>query len=116
MISLKRVYDASSPDDGFRILADRLWPRGVSKERAKVDLWSKDTAPSNELRKWFGHEAEKWGEFRKRYVAELADNPDAVAKLRSAVKGHKKVTLLYGAKDTEHNEAVVLRDFLQGKG
>lgn len=112
MLSLKRVYDTPNPDDGFRILTDRLWPRGLSKERAKVDLWAKDIAPSGDLRKWFGHEPEKWTEFKKRYRAELDANKDAVDAVRQDISRHRKVTLVYGAKDTEHNEAVVLIDVL----
>lgn len=112
MLSLKRVYDTPSPDDGFRILTDRLWPRGLSKERAKVDLWAKDVAPSGDLRKWFGHDPEKWTEFKKRYRAELNANMDAVNAVRQDISQHRKTTLVYGAKDTEHNEAVVLLDVL----
>lgn len=110
---IKRIYDEKSADDGFRVLVDRLWPRGISKEKAAVDLWAKDIAPSNELRKWFNHEAEKWPEFRKRYAQELKHNPAAVDEFHTAVKGQKKVTLLYGAKDIEHNQAIVLRDILK---
>lgn len=109
MIRLKRVFEAASDDDGFRLLVDRLWPRGVSKEKARVDLWLKDVAPSNELRKWFGHDPEKWDEFCKKYAAELEHNPEAVAELKRLVKEHKKVTFLYGAKDEEHNQAVFLK-------
>jgi uncharacterized protein YeaO (DUF488 family) len=111
-VKLKRVYDERSEDDGFRILVDRLWPRGLAKAEAGIDLWFEDAAPSNELRRWFGHDPGKWKEFQRRYRAELAENPDAMAALRDAVKSHRKVTLLFGAKDTEHNQAVVLRDLL----
>lgn len=113
MYGIKRVYEGAGEEDGFRVLVDRLWPRGLSKEKARVDLWFKDTAPSNELRKWFGHDPAKWDEFKKRYLAELRDNGGAVEELRHALRGKKKVTLLYGARDEEHNEAVVLRDFLK---
>lgn len=113
MLSLKRVYDVPSSDDGFRILTDRLWPRGLTKEKAKVDVWAKDVAPSGELRKWFAHDPEKWPEFKKRYLAELRANKDAVDAMREHIAGHDKATLLFGAKDTEHNQAVVLRDFLK---
>lgn len=111
MIQLKRIYEPTSPDDGMRILVDRLWPRGVSKAKAKLDLWLKDIAPSTALRQWFGHDPQKWQEFRKRYREELAKNPEAVSVLENAVK-KGKVTLLYGARDTEHNEAAVLKDYL----
>ena len=112
-IRTKRVYEAPAKGDGARILVDRLWPRGLSKEKAQVDLWLKDIAPSTGLRKWFAHDAEKWQEFRRRYEAELERNDEQVAALREeAAKG--PVTLVYGARDTEHNEALVLKDFLDG--
>lgn len=111
-IAIKRVYDAPSPDDGQRVLVDRLWPRGVSKEDAKLTEWVKGVAPSDELRKWFGHDPEKWGEFQTRYRAELKDRGEAVQELRDlAAKG--KLTLLYGAHDEAHNNAVVLADYLK---
>lgn len=110
-IRLKRIYEDAAPDDGARILVDRLWPRGVSKEKAALDLWLRDIAPSNELRKWFGHDPAKWDEFQKRYRVELENNPDAVNTLRAKV-AEGPVTLLYGARDQEHNEAQVLKDFL----
>lgn len=114
-IALKRVYDEPEPGDGTRVLVDRLWPRGLSKERAHIDLWLKEIAPSNELRKWFGHDPEKFAEFRHRYVAELASETgqEAVAKLRDMAR-RELVTLLFAAHDTEHNNAVVLRDLLLG--
>ena len=112
-IQLKRVYEEPSPADGFRILVDRLWPRGLSKEKACVDLWLKEVAPSDELRKWFGHDPDRWPEFRKRYRDELKHNPDPMKLLKQAVaKGH--ATLVYGARDTEHNQAVVLHELLKG--
>ncbi len=111
MVSLKRVYEPPKRSDGTRILVDRLWPRGLTKEKARVDIWLKDVAPSTELRKWFGHDPEKWNEFRKRYRAELRDRKEALAALRAAAK-KSQVTLLFGAKDTEHNEAVILRHYL----
>ena len=111
MVKLKRVYDEPSEDDGTRILVDRLWPRGLTKEKAHIDLWLKEVAPSNELRKWFAHDPEKWPEFHARYHAELNQNPTQVALLKQAVaKG--PATLVYGAKDEEHNEAVVLQKLL----
>ncbi|OUI92636.1 uroporphyrin-III methyltransferase [Acetobacter indonesiensis] len=101
------MYDDAQPDDGARVLVDRLWPRGISKDRAALTLWLKDVAPSTALRHWFGHDPARWDEFQKRYRAELDANPDAVQQLLAfARKG--KLTLLYGARDTEHNEAVVL--------
>ena len=109
-IEVKRVYAKPEPKDGFRILVDRLWPRGLTKEKAAADLWLKEIAPSTELRKWFAHDPEKWPEFKKRYVAELKENP-AVAQIRDHLqKG--KVCLLYAARDEVHNEAQVLKDFL----
>ncbi len=110
-IQLKRVYEAHSKSDGTRILVDRLWPRGLTKEKARVDLWFKDVAPSTELRKWFAHDPARWPEFKSRYRAELKNNSAQVGILKQAVaKG--PATLLFGAKDTEHNEAVVLLDLL----
>ena len=111
---LKRIYEDPGAEDGVRVLVDRLWPRGVSKERAQLDIWLRDIAPSNELRKWFGHDPAKWDEFRSRYCQELGQNPAAVEKLRDLARG-KTVTLLFGAKDEVHNEAVVLRDYLKAK-
>jgi len=107
-IALKRVYDSASKDDGRRVLVDRLWPRGLTRTRAAVDLWLKEIAPSTELRKWFGHDPGKWPEFQKRYVAELESNPEAVGRLREELKSGK-VTLVFAAKDEEHNEAVVIK-------
>lgn len=111
-IQIKRVYDEASESDGKRILVDRLWPRGVSKERAKLDLWLKEVAPSNELRRWFNHDPMKWDEFQARYRDELKANPTAVDKLRKASEA-QKLTLLFGARDEEHNEAAVLQAYLQ---
>jgi uncharacterized protein YeaO (DUF488 family) len=111
MVKLKRVYEEPSEKDGIRILVDRLWPRGLTKEKARVDLWLKEVAPSNELRKWFAHDPTKWPEFKARYHAELKQNPDQMAQLKQAVaKG--PATLVYGAKDEEHNEAIVLQKLL----
>ena len=100
--------------DGRRILVDRLWPRGLSKQEAAVDLWLKEVAPSTQLRKWFGHDPEKWDEFQRRYRAELDSNEDAVQTLKQAI-GKGKATLLYGAHDERHNQAIVLRDWLAAK-
>ena len=109
-IKIKRVYAPAEKSDGLRILVDRLWPRGVKKDA--VGLWLKDIAPSDALRKWFHHEEPKWADFEKKYLKELSANTEAVAELRKAVKG-KTATLLYGAKDTEHNQAVVIAEFLK---
>lgn len=111
-IKLKRVYDPPAASDGHRVLVDRLWPRGLKKTAAKVDEWLRDIAPSNELRKWFGHDVDRWPEFKKRYSAELKASGEV---LRDLAKKAKKqtVTLLFGAKDDEHNNAVVLRDYLK---
>lgn len=108
MIKLKRVYELANKNDGYRVLVDRLWPRGLTKEKAKIDLWLKDIAPTTELRKWFGHDPEKWIEFERRYKDELTYKKDLVDQLRQLEKKYKTVTLLYGARDTEHNEAIVL--------
>ncbi|HHX36207.1 MAG TPA: DUF488 domain-containing protein [Gammaproteobacteria bacterium] len=107
-ITIKRVYEAPSREDGRRILVDRLWPRGLTKEKANVDLWLKEIAPSTELRKWFDHDPSKWNEFKKRYLQELKANNDAVQILREELK-KGKVTLVYAAKDEEHNDAVVIQ-------
>ncbi|HJZ64198.1 MAG TPA: DUF488 family protein [Candidatus Acidoferrum sp.] len=111
MFVAKRVYEPPVKDDGFRVLVDKLWPRGLTKAKAHVDLWLKGVAPSTELRKWFGHEPEKWPEFQKRYRAEL--NKDALESLRKLEKEHKKITLLYGAKSEERNQAVALLKILR---
>lgn len=106
-IKIKRVYEEPDAQDGRRILVDRLWPRGLTKEKAGVDLWLKEIAPSTELRKWFRHDPSKWEEFQKRYFRELNENDEAIGTLRQALK-EGNVTLLYGAKDEEHNEARVI--------
>ncbi len=112
LVRLKRVYDPPSPEDGFRVLVDRLWPRGLKRDTAKIDLWFKDAAPSAELRRWFGHDPRRWAEFQERYRAELAANSPAVATLRDLIKGGRPLTLLFAANDAEHNNAVVLRDLV----
>jgi uncharacterized protein YeaO (DUF488 family) len=111
-LRIKRVYAEPSCEDGKRILVDRLWPRGLTKEKARVDLWLKDVSPSNELRKWFGHDPKKWTEFRRRYKEELKSLDSSLDTLEQETK-QRPVTLLYGAKDQEHNEAVVLLELLQ---
>jgi uncharacterized protein YeaO (DUF488 family) len=115
MIKIKRVYEKPAKEDGWRVLVDRLWPRGMKKEAAHLDVWMKDVAPSNALRKWFGHKPEKWSEFQKKYRAELAKNKALVAELKKMAKEHGTLTLLFGAKDEEHNEAVVLADALKSR-
>jgi uncharacterized protein YeaO (DUF488 family) len=113
-IRIKRAYEEPDREDGTRILVDRLWPRGLTKEKAKVDLWLKDVAPSTELRKWFAHDPGKWAEFRLRYLEELTRNKEQLSLLRQeAAKG--TVTLVYGAKDQQHNEAVILQRLLIAK-
>jgi len=112
MVKVKRVYDPASPGDGRRILVDRLWPRGIRKEDAAIDEWPKDIAPSNELRKWYSHDPAKWGEFRKRYKAELKDKAGVIERLRQESK-KRTVTLLYSSKETKLNNAVALKEFIE---
>jgi len=111
-LEVKRIYDEPRPKDGQRILVDRVWPRGVSKSRAQLDEWIKEVAPSGELRKWFGHDPEKWKEFKRRYFRELDAKPGLVDELRRRA-AKSRVTLLYGAKDREHNNAIALEEYLQ---
>lgn len=111
-ISIKRIYDEPSEADGYRVLVDRLWPRGIKKDAAMVDLWAKNIAPSNELRKWFAHDVNKWGEFCKRYKQELENN-DAFSRFSAEIQSKPAVTLLFASKDTEHNNAVVLCSLLK---
>jgi uncharacterized protein YeaO (DUF488 family) len=113
-IKIKRVYEQPDKDDGRRILVDRLWPRGLTKEKAGVDLWLKDIAPSTELRKWFGHDPDRWEEFKERYRAELAE-ADKMEVLRDIAERaeEENVTLLFGAKDTRHNDAQALEAFIR---
>jgi uncharacterized protein YeaO (DUF488 family) len=111
-IALKRIYDDYAADDGFRILVDRLWPRGIRKDDAHVDLWLKEVAPTTGLRRWYGHDPEKWAEFRRRYLAELEQQPQCIEPIvEQAAQG--KVTLLYGARDTRHSHARVLGEFIE---
>ena len=111
-IKLKRVYEDPAESDGERVLVDRVWPRGLSKEKAGVARWLKDIAPSKELRQWFGHDPERWSGFREHYFQELDDRPDEVGELvEAARKG--TITLLFAARDTDHNNAVALRDYLR---
>ncbi len=113
LIKLKRAYEAPARADGYRVLVERLWPRGVSKDEAALDRWLKDIAPSPELRNWYGHDPEKWPEFQQRYQRELMANNDQVEVLRALCE-QKTVTFIYAAKDEEHNSAVVLKAFLDG--
>ena len=112
MLKTKRVYESAEVSDGVRFLVDRLWPRGIKKEKLEMKAWLKDVAPSPNLRKWFAHDPAKWEEFQKRYRAELESNPEAWKPILEAVK-QGDVTLLYSARDTEHNSAVLLKSFLE---
>lgn len=113
MIKLKRVYEEPSSKDGVRVLVERLWPRGLTKKRAAVDLWLKDIAPSPELRKWFGHEPARWEQFQKRYRRELREKKEAIRLLKQKAK-QGTVTLVYAARDEDHNGALVLKQYFQG--
>jgi uncharacterized protein YeaO (DUF488 family) len=112
MITLKRAYDSASPTDGRRFLVERLWPRGISKTKLRVDAWLKEAGPSTELRKWFSHDPEKWSEFRRRYFRELNSRPEAWQPIVSAAR-RGRVTLVYSSHDTEHNNAVALQQYVQ---
>lgn len=114
MLKIKRIYDEPAKDDGFRVLVDRLWPRGVSKEKAHLDLWLKEIAPTDALRKWFGHDPERWAGFATKYKRELATRKDLVQQIKKLEADHGSVTLLYAARDATHNEAVVLQQVLKG--
>ena len=111
-IKIKRAYDSSSDNDGCRILVDRLWPRGISKEKAKVDFWLKELAPSTELRRWYGHDPEKWAEFKSRYFAELDGNPELVNELLDYV-GKGTVTFIYSSKEQRLNNAIALKEYVE---
>lgn len=112
-IVLKRAYQPAAPEDGQRVLVDRLWPRGVSKEEAAIDLWLKAIAPSTALRQWFGHDPDLWAEFQRRYRAELDANGEVVGQLKEVIQAGR-TTLVYGARDEAHNDAVVLADYMAG--
>lgn len=114
-LKLKRAYEEAEDADGLRILVDRLWPRGLKKEEARIDHWARDIAPGTELRRWFGHDPDKWPEFRRRYEAELGENEAGVKALRELI-GSRNATLVFAARDVEHNNAVVLRDYLASRG
>jgi uncharacterized protein YeaO (DUF488 family) len=115
MIKIKRIYDTPIPDDGLRILVDRLWPRGLSKEKAKVDLWLKEISPSNELRKWYGHDPKKWSQFRKKYFKELGAQKELVELIIQETK-EGDVTLLYSSKEERLNNAVALKEYIVEHG
>jgi uncharacterized protein YeaO (DUF488 family) len=114
-ISVKRVYDAAASDDGYRILVDRLWPRGMTREAARVDLWLRDIGPSTELRKWFGHEPDRWPEFQVRYADELNRHGELLDLVQDLERHHDRVTLLYGARDRDRNEAQVIAEALRDR-
>jgi uncharacterized protein YeaO (DUF488 family) len=113
-IKLKRAYEAPASDDGTRILIDRLWPRGVRKANAAIDEWMKEVAPSTALRKWFGHDPERWPEFRRRYQSEIREHREQFDRLRTLAQ-HGRITLVFSAHDEAHNDAVVLKDLLLGR-
>lgn len=113
MIRIKRIYATAANEDGWRVLVDRLWPRGMKKEAVKIDLWMKEVAPSDVLRKWFAHEPKKWPEFQKKYRTELKQTKELLAELKDMEKKHGTLTLLFGAKDEEHNQAVVLAEVVK---
>lgn len=115
MITLKRAYEPASRADGLRLLVERLWPRGIAKADLAVDGWLRDVGPSTELRQWFAHDPGRWAEFRRRYFRELDSRPDAWRPIVSAARRGGTVTLVYSSRDTEHNNAVALRDYLQAK-
>jgi len=110
-VRLKRAYEPPSPEDGVRVLVDRLWPRGLRKADAAIDRWMKDVAPSTELRQWFGHDPERWQEFHRRYAKELQQHTTAIDELRDLAR-HDTITLVFGSRDEEHNDAVALREIL----
>ena len=112
-IHVKRIYEKASDEDGFRVLVDRLWPRGIKKENVKIDLWLKDIAPSKELRKWFGHKPEKWDEFKEKYFHELKLNSEGLSELKKL--DFKIITLVYSAKEKKFNNAVALKEFIETK-
>ena len=114
MFALKRVYDKAAAEDGVRFLVERLWPRGIKKADLRLDAWLKDVAPSAALRRWFSHDPKKWTEFQKRYFSELDSHPEACAPIRTSAR-HGRVTLVYSSHDTEHNNAVALKEYLSAR-
>ncbi|MCL5094115.1 MAG: DUF488 family protein [Patescibacteria group bacterium] len=115
MIKIKRVYEGKSPEDGKRILIDRLWPRGLKKEIAQIDLWAKEIAPSTELRKKFGHREDNWDEFAKEYFRELDQKKEITSLIKEEMGENPEITFVYSAKDKEHNNAIALKDYLEGR-
>lgn len=115
MIKIKRIYEETENGDGFRILVDRIWPRGISKSRARVDLWLKEIAPDSQLRKWYSHKIERWKEFKERYLKELEQKKEIISKINELEKENKTITLLFSAKDKKHNNAVVLFEKLKNQ-
>ena len=113
MIQTKRAYDCAAMNDGYRVLVDRLWPRGESKVKEQLDDWIKEIAPSDELRKWFNHDLDRFPEFKRKYIDELNHNEKIVKQLRQLINSHEIVTFIYGAKDREHNNAVVLKEYIE---
>lgn len=109
---IRRIYDPVDPDDGFRVLVDRIWPRGLKKADAAIDLWLKEIAPSTELRKWFNHDPDKWKTFRSRYISELKQKNNLVDRML-AEAGNRQITLLFSARDTEHNQAAVIKEYIE---
>jgi uncharacterized protein YeaO (DUF488 family) len=116
MFKLKRIYEASEPADGYRVLVDRIWPRGVSREKARIDLWMKEIAPSDALRKWFGHDPERWQEFQRRYREELQKATGLTKQLKQLEEKYGTLTLVFSARDQRYNQAVALRTFLERPG
>ncbi len=112
MVRIRRIYDPEKPNEGYKVLVDRLWPRGISKDKATWDEWMKETAPSQELRKWFHHDPEKWEQFKQLYKNELAEKQDELRKLKALEKKYEVLTLVYAAKDELHNNAVVLKELI----
>lgn len=112
-IRLKRAYEPAAAEDGYRVLVERLWPRGLSKERVRVDRWIKEAGASTELRRWFGHDPARWEEFRRRYADEVRARPDVLEELRDVLREHRTVTFLFAARDEEHNNAVALKELLE---
>jgi uncharacterized protein YeaO (DUF488 family) len=113
MLKIKRIYDTPTKADGYRVLVDRLWPRGISKKTARIDLWMKEIAPSHALRKWFGHNPARWAGFQRRYRTELRAMPQRVAQMKGLIKEHSTVTLVFAARDEKRNQAAVLRTYLR---
>lgn len=112
-LRLKRAYEPAAAEDGYRVLVERLWPRGLSKERVRVDRWIKEAGASTELRRWFGHDPARWEEFRRRYADEVRARPDVLEELRDVLREHRTVTFLFAARDEEHNNAVALKELLE---